>query len=195
MEGPYRATKPLSDLIEPDRRRLRLVLGVLAGMITGAALLAGVQRVQARAAARAPAPASSEAATRPGWIRKTTLTGPDGPVTFPASGRPTLVNVWLQGCADCMTAFEAARALEEKGGLGLDAQVVNVAYGEAEPTWAARYGVRQNLVYDRGGSDIVKPLGISSFTTLVVDARGVVVHTDRPDRPGYAERVARAVRP
>ena len=123
----------------------------------------------------------------------TRLSGPDGPVAFPSASRPTILNVWLQACADCMPAFEAARALEEKGGLGLDAEVVNVAYGEAEPSWAARYGVRQNLVYDRGGASVVKPLGISSFTTLVLDRHGEVVHTDRPDRAGYAERVGAAV--
>ena len=33
------------------------------------------------------------------------------------------------------------------------------------------------------------PLGISSFTTLVVDESGAVIHRDRPDRPGYVARI------
>lgn len=191
MEGPYREAKPLSDLIAPDRRRLLAALIALAGMLAGAGLFAGFQAWRAHRAAVSPPVVTT--ASRPGWLASTTLTGPDGPVTFPPTGRPAIVNVWLQGCADCMTAFEAAKAIEDRGGLGLDALVVNVAYGKADPAWAARYGVRQNLVYDHGGATIVKPLGISSFTTLVVDAKGFVVHTDRPDRPGYATRMASAL--
>jgi hypothetical protein len=40
----------------------------------------------------------------------------------------------------------------------------------------------------------VQPLGISSFTTLVVNRRGKVVLRDRADSPGYAERVRTAAR-
>jgi hypothetical protein len=39
----------------------------------------------------------------------------------------------------------------------------------------------------------VTPLGIGSFTTLVVDGDGAVLAIDRPDRPGFAERITAAL--
>lgn len=43
------------------------------------------------------------------------------------------------------------------------------------------------------GKSIVRPLGIGTFTTLVVDPNGAIIHRDRPDRPGCAERIRNAV--
>lgn len=56
-------------------------------------------------------------------------------------------------------------------------------------SWAAEYGVRRNLVFDHGGAKVVKALGVTSFTTIVFDESGKEVARDRPDRPGYVERV------
>jgi hypothetical protein len=50
-------------------------------------------------------------------------------------------------------------------------------------------------VFDHGGTHVVKPLGITSFTTLVFDEEGKLIARDRPDRPGYAERMGALVRP
>jgi hypothetical protein len=124
-------------------------------------------------------------------IQPVTLRGPGGKeVTLPQEG-PVVVNVWLQGCADCMPRFRASQQ------LGLEARpwpqpVVNVAYGSADPSWAAEYGVAENLVIDKG-SHVVMPLGISTFTTLVIDAEGVVRHTDFADREGFLDRLEQAM--
>jgi hypothetical protein len=107
--------------------------------------------------------------------------------------RRVVVHIWLQGCADCMPAFDALAALRRGGTFELSAPVVNVAYGEAPLAWATAHGVEQRLVFDPGGSRVVGPLGISSFTTIVLDARGDVLLIDRPDRSGYAERVTQAL--
>lgn len=131
---------------------------------------------------------STQHVPNPNRIPRVTLHGPDGTMTIPTGSRIVL-NVWLQGCQDCMPAFEAMRSISEHGGLGVRARVINVAYGEADPAWAARYGVRENLLYDSNGSSIVKPLGISTFTTFVVDSDGVILHRDRPDQAGYTDRV------
>jgi hypothetical protein len=88
-----------------------------------------------------------------------------------------------------MPAFEAMRSLFEKGGLNADAEVINVSFGDADPGWAGQYGVRQGLVHDPSGAAIARPLGITSFTTLVLDREGNVIHRDRPDQPGYVERI------
>jgi hypothetical protein len=105
----------------------------------------------------------------------------------------SVVNVWLQGCSDCMPAFNAMAQLQSEGGLSVDGPIINVAYGEADPEWARRYGVANNLVFDPGGVSVVTPLGIGTFTTLVVEPDGTIVHRDRPDRPGYAARVQTAM--
>ncbi len=184
--APYR-TAPLGDLrIAPDRRLLYASLLFLAGAIFGGLAWRYGAIVWARRAQVAdvrPAATSLRGRAFPAC----TLEGPGGPVALP-TGRPVVVNVWLQGCADCMQAFEAARAIDARGGYR-DLDVVNVAYGSADPTWAKSYGVDSRLVFDEGGAKIVKPLGIGTFTTLVVDAKGIVRLVDRPDRAGHEERV------
>lgn len=101
---------------------------------------------------------------------------------------PAVVNVWLQSCRDCMPAFQAWRAHDEVGALA-GIRVVNVSYGQPDAAFAAAWRVQDSLVVDATGDLMVRPFGISSFTTLVLDAEGREVHRDRPDRPGYAERV------
>ena len=162
-------------------------------MVAGAALFQLAKWVLAEGESRGlEITLAPTATTHPSRIAKTTLPGPDGLVSLPGS-RKTVVHVWLQGCQDCMPTFEAMQRIEESGGLKLDARVVNVSYGEADPAWAARFGVRENLATDSGGAKLVRPLGITTFTTLVVDTDGTILHRDRPDRPGYAERLREIV--
>lgn len=197
MEGPptpYRDGKPLADIIPPDRRRAKLMALVVASMIAGVAVwqlaIYAVDTIGSRGSESLPiAPATPGYAA--GRINPAVLHGPGGPVTMPPRAR-SVVHVWLQGCSDCMPAFEAMRELHESGGLGIDAPVINVSYGQADPVWAASYRVNDNLVYDIGGAAVIKPLGIGTFTSLVVDPDGVIVHRDRPDRPGYRERMRAA---
>ncbi len=67
-----------------------------------------------------------------------------------------------------------------------------MAYGSASEDWARSYGVEERPVFD-SGSVLVQPLGIGTFTTLVIDAEGRVVHRDYPRNRGYAERVRAAL--
>lgn len=123
-------------------------------------------------------------------IKPVTLRGPGGTVRIPGPNA-MVVNVWLQACADCMPRFNAARDMVQSG-ESWPTPTVNVAFGRADPNWAARYGVDDGLVIDRG-SAVVNPLGIRTFTTLVVDRDGQVVHTDYVDRPGFLARVEAAL--
>lgn len=111
-------------------------------------------------------------------------------VGLPLRG-PVVAHVWLENCADCMSAFAAFKEMRDRNELAGLPQV-NVAYGTSTPEFAARYRVNENLVVDRDGSQAVKPFGIGSFTTLVLDKRGNVIHRDRPDHAGYVERVKEA---
>jgi hypothetical protein len=180
---PYREDKPIAEIIPPDRRRRNTILLVVASMTIGACALWAVQQLVPKDPPKIIVEPSG------GDFSGATLEGPDGTLTIPPRGRRSVVHVWLQGCADCMPAFEAMKKIEAENGLGSDVNVVNVAYGTADPSWAAQYGVRKNLVFDRGGSKVVRPLGISSFTTVVFDENGKIVARDRPDHPGYVERI------
>jgi hypothetical protein len=108
------------------------------------------------------------------------------------SGRVQLVNVWLEGCADCMPAFEAWKQLVADEKLPPGIPIANVAYVRASEPYARKYRVLEGLVVD-DGSNVVRPLGISRFTTLVVAPDGRVCHQDSPDRPGYLERLGDAI--
>ena len=191
---PYRDGKALSEIIPPDTRRQKTIAVVLASMIAGVCLwqLGGWALVMI--ANRDPIPPEPPTLGYiAGRIRPSVLHGPgSSTMTMPPVTR-SVVHVWLQGCADCMPAFEAMRELESSGGLGVRVPIINVAYGEAETTWARRYGVDHNLVFDPGGANVVKPLGIGTFTTLVIDGDGTILHRDRPDRAGYRDRVRAAV--
>ena len=104
---------------------------------------------------------------------------------------PVVAHVWLENCADCMSAFAAHARLQESNALAGVPQV-NVAYGASTPEFRAQYRVDANLIEDGDGSKVVNRYGISSFTTLVIDANGALLLRDRPDRPGYVERVREA---
>lgn len=187
---PYRDGKPLAAIIPPDRRRLKAAALVVSSMVAGAAIWAFGSSIfeiiqGERVAQRVPTLAPTEVAGR---IGPAVLNGPNNTVTLPPKTR-AVVNVWLQGCGDCMPAFDAMSTLKQEGGLGTDAVIINVAYGEADLTWAQRYGVADNLVFDPGGVNVVKPLGIGTFTTLVVEPDGSIIHRDRPDRRGFAARM------
>ena len=187
-QGPYRASE-LAVTIAPDRRAqmaaLLLGVGFCVGVLFHVVLVARreAKAFEAAALASSAAPTGEVAAT---------LSGPGGTVAIPGK-RGAVVHVWLQGCADCMPAFEAHKRLAEAGELAFALPVVNVSYGEASPAWAKGYHLDTSLVTDRGPA-LVQPLGISSFTTLVVNRRGKVVLRDRADSPGYAERVRTAAR-
>jgi hypothetical protein len=168
---------------------MHAIVLVVVSMVAGGALFALASLVKDAWSTPAPiTPVPTEANRLP----DAPLPGPDGPRGL-RNGRTSIVHVWLQGCADCMPAFEALRDLHARGGLALDAPEINVSYGRSDPAWADRYTVGSNLVWDVGGSAVVKPLGIASFTTLVVDENGYVIHRDRPDRPGYLEAVRRVL--
>jgi hypothetical protein len=167
---PYRDGKPLAEIIPPDRRRAKMLALVVSSMIAGVALwtLGGYALQGLQCPTRTP-PAPPTQGYAAGRIQTAVLHGPGDDVAMPPPTR-SVVHVWLQGCQDCMPAFEAMRRLEyEQDGLGVTVPVINVAYGEADPTWAARYGVRTNLVFDVGGASVVRPLGIGTFTTLVLE--------------------------
>jgi hypothetical protein len=191
---PYREGKPLADIIPPDRRRVKMLALVGSSMVAGAMLW--VLGGWALDALRLPTAPAVVVGQTPGYVAgrlpRATLRGPAGNITLPLDQR-AIVHVWLQGCSDCMPAFNAMAQMYSDGALELGAPIVNVAYGEADPTWADRYGVGTNLVFDPGGAKVVTPLGIGTFTTLVVDPDGTVLLRDRPDRPGYAARVRRAL--
>jgi hypothetical protein len=132
----------------------------------------------------------SAAAPTTGMFPSTTLTGEGGSVTFPPT-EPTVVHVWLQGCADCMPAFEAQKRHVDAG-VYTGVPVVNVAYGQADATWARTYGVSDRLFFDPG-SHVVQPLRIGTFTTFVVDEDGDIRFRGRPDQDGFAHRLAGAL--
>jgi hypothetical protein len=129
-------------------------------------------------------------AASPDRFPTTTLTGPSGAITFPPP-EPTVVHVWLQGCSDCMPAFEAQKRHVDAG-VYAGVPVVNVAYGQAEAAWATRYGVDERLLFDPG-ENVVQPLGIGTFTTLLVDDDGDIRFTGRPDQDGFVHRLAGAL--
>lgn len=106
---------------------------------------------------------------------------------------PWVINVWLQGCDDCATAFEAAAALDREGTWSRW-PTVNVAYIRADRAWAEAHGVGRNLITDADGTGMVLPFGVSTFTTLVIGRDHSELLRDRPDRPGFAARVDAALR-
>ena len=172
----------------------RLVALIAASVAIGVGLHAAARALWAQQAGavgvtvvyRAPPPSSSSSVTPTAHIPwPLTLPGPDG--TSVTLWGTAIVNVWLQGCADCMPAFEAMKVLQAGGGFN-GARVYNVAYGSADPGWAAKYGVDGNLAFDEG-KNIVQPLGIGTFTTLVVDEQGGVRSQGSPVAADFQGRV------
>lgn len=193
---PDRRNEPVA-LYEGPRlqtfRGFRLVALIAAAVGVGAALSEGAEllwqretadiRVTVQVLPPAPTPSTVPTAAHITW--PLTLPGPAG-TTVTLSGT-AIVNVWLQGCADCMAAFDAMKLLEARGGFD-GARVYNVAYGSADPAWAATYGVDKNLAFDEG-SHVVQPLGIGTFTTLVVDDTGMVRSQGSPVAAEFQARV------
>lgn len=191
-------TEPVSTFRLPvlsDFRGKSLLALIAASVVVGVGLSAGglwLWRAWERrsfAAAQLEFAGQTERATSSERLGDATLRGPDAVVTLPP-GAPSIVNVWLQGCRDCMPAFKAWRDLRDA--LPEDLPIINVAYGQADPEWARQWRTDDRLVFD-SGSYVVRPLGISSFTTLVVSGDGTIVFRDRPDGPGFAERMRGAL--
>lgn len=156
--------------------RVGLTVGVLVAVL-GAVLL--------RSEAPVVEAALEHARVGPGEVVR-------APVELPgALVGPVVAHVWLENCPDCMSAFEAHARLQEEHALAGMTQV-NVAYGMSTPAFRAKYHVDENLIEDGDGSKVVARYGIGSFTTLVIDARGALLLSDRPDRDGYVERVRAA---
>lgn len=91
-----------------------------------------------------------------------------------------------------MPAFRSMPAL--RAGLAeLGVEVWNVAWGPYDTSFVRAHCVDENVVVDLTGSQLVEPLGIKTFTTLVLDSKGNVVLRDRPDAAGYLDRLRLAV--
>ncbi len=124
---------------------------------------------------------------------------PPEPPPMPAPTRgditgPAIVNVWLERCRDCMPAFSAWRDLKENGQLPSGAPIYNVVYGSQTATlndFAARYGVADNISFD-AGDRYVQPLGIGTFTTLVLDSRGQILAQIRPTDADFVRQLSAA---
>lgn len=161
-----------------------IVVSVAAGAGVHAAWGAGTQWLAARRLQeQLPRDVSPHHAAR---VAPARLAGPGTQVQLPP-GEPTVVNVWLQGCADCMASFEAWRDARARGALS-GAPIVNVAFGRADAAWATRYGVHEQLVLDDGKA-LVEPLGIRTFTTLLLDQGGRVLLRGSPRDPGFLDRL------
>jgi hypothetical protein len=186
---PVRSARPVGSV---GTHLLAAAAGALLGalaMVAAAALCGAYEAREYEALVRevevSPAPPPAPA---PRGLRAI-----DGKaVPFVPSGRVQLVNVWLEGCADCMPSFEAWRKLVAEERLPSGVPISNVAYMRASEDYVRRYRVSEGLVID-DGSNVVRPLGISRFTTLVVAADGTICHRDDPAVDGYVERVRAAV--
>jgi hypothetical protein len=195
-ESPYRQGRSLAALIPPDRRKQVAVLLVALGAVVGAAAFMFVdqlRQMQVLPTTWGPGNPPSTVPPPPDvTLPHVTLRGPDDALDLPQA-TPVIVNAWVQARPDSMDAFRASRDLAAGGGLHLPVPVVNVAFGKADPAWAAAWGVRERLVFDPDGSLVFTPLGVGSFTTYVIDAAGKVRYTDRPERTGYAQRMERVI--
>ena len=163
--------------------RIALTIGVLVAAF-GAAMIKREEPVEIDVVTTEAEPVPSVQRPEP---------SPSAPAHAPEGGLvgPVVAHVWLENCADCMTAFAAHARLQSEGALEGVPQV-NVAYGASTPAFRAQYRVDANLIEDGDGSKVVHRYGISSFTTLVIDAKGELLLRDRPDRDGYVERVREA---
>jgi hypothetical protein len=166
-----------------------LVAGVfaLAGMIAYAAMSIESVTVLDDVEQPVPVPAPAPAPTEPSSVR---LSGPGGHSEPLPPPTPTVLQIWLQGCADCMPKFEAVQRVYKSGALA-GVPIVNIAFGKADPAWATKYGVADRLVIDQG-SAIVQPLGIGTFTTIVMYPNGAWTPVPVVEQ-GYADALRRAL--
>jgi hypothetical protein len=173
-------------------RGWRLVGLVIACVALGALGREAILHLPKEQTALPPEPPRPTLLSAAGPVVHAELQTPQGMTMSLPSSQPVLVNVWLQNCADCRPAFAAWRALVDEHKLPEHMTVYNVAYGTADEGYAKEWRVNEKLLFDPGPG-LVQPLGISSFTTLVLDRHGRVRLRDRPDAPGYAERVTGAL--
>jgi hypothetical protein len=200
LDGPDEPSVPA--VLEPVRAARPVgsvgthLLAAAAGAVLGALTLVAVATIYSAYEARqyealvAQVEATPPPAPAPAPRGLRALDGKSVP--FVPSGRLQLVNVWLEGCADCMPSFEAWKKAVADERLPPGIPISNVAYMRASEDYARRYRVSEGLVID-DGSNIVRPLGISRFTTLVVAGDGTVCHRDDPVAEGYVERLRAAV--
>jgi thiol-disulfide isomerase/thioredoxin len=170
---PSKADRPLSNRFFPATR-----IGLLVGLCVG---IGGAVWKKSE-----PAPGQIVDVI-PTHAAQTTWS--PTPLSAPVRG-PVVVNVWLEGCADCMPAFEAWSEIAATHALD-DVPVMNVAYGHASEEFARKYRVDRSVVIDRG-EYVVNRFGIGTFTTLVLDRAGNERSRASPVVPGYVERVKSA---
>lgn len=185
---------------EPSPRRSGGAGGLIVGLAIGAmvvlAVIGGVMAFflasqdpragDRREVRRSTGPVNAKR----GQIGSFTVQGPDGAVQFPPN-EVTVVNVFLQACADCMPSFNVYR---DCGGFEDEAPVVNLAYNYGSKDWLKDYNMDTNLVLDKGGRFVVNPQGIRKFTTLVVDRDGKIHLRIQPTERDYAEKVRAKIR-
>ncbi|MDP2344159.1 MAG: hypothetical protein Q8O67_24590 [Deltaproteobacteria bacterium] len=112
---------------------------------------------------------------------------PADPAVVPLPG-PSIVNVWLEGCADCMPTFEAWQRASSEHKIPAGARVINVVYGSDRPStrpFAEKYGVASDLRFDVDGTLMVQRTGIATFTTFVIDAGSHITWRGRAVDPGF----------
>lgn len=185
-------TPDFDEALAPKSLPVTTFAGLVAGLVVSGGLIflglnrsAPAQNGLTRQGRRAPRRGASRSRIAP-----VTLSGPFGAELSLPQDEPIIVNVYLEGCSDCMPAFQAYNELDAPlEDLGVP--VINVAYGRAGD-FSKEWGLAENLVVDRGGA-IVMPLGIGTFTTLVIDAEGRVRARVRPTEDGYRRRIAEAV--
>jgi hypothetical protein len=191
--APDVAPPPPPDVVPPANHAplpgpawlaIGLALGFLAGFAVGTRHAAPDPPPDRAPTPTTRAPAPTTRAPTP----RAPEDGPPVPVLTSRVAGPALVNVWLQGCADCMPKFEAWSRLVAAGRIPRGLAVHNVAYGDATRDYAARYHVEAGLAADRGGV-YVQPLGIHTFTTLLVDEAGRVTDRLDPTDARFVDRV------
>lgn len=127
-------------------------------------------------------------------LPRVTLPTPDGGEKTLPLDKPFIMNVWLEGCPDCIPCFERWRDLSQAGQIP-PLPVVNVAYGRTDPDVAAHYSVDEGLVTDADGKSVVMPLDIGKFTTFIVAPDGKILFRAVPTEKDFASRLAEAAKP
>ena len=105
--------------------------------------------------------------------------GPEVDLSLPATGVPTLINIWATWCPPCVREVPALVAFQARAGAQL--RVVGVLTTDAPRDgllFAAQYGMQYANLDDQDG--LVKRRFVSALPgTLFVDRTGRVVHIQR----------------